>query len=90
MIHIWTRPMNGRTYESVPNGPFPISIEQLNEARRIFRLEFNSTPPMTGIHLAPQSSAREILRQICPTMSDFDALQVGFTVSSMFVRMEEA
>jgi hypothetical protein len=82
MIHIFVN------RERVPNGPFPITPAQLAEARRLYREEWNRTPDLTGVRVSPQTTARAILRDVVPGISDFDAGMIGFAVSADRVRVE--
>ena len=75
--------------QRVPNGPFPITREQLIEARKRYREEWARTPDLTGVKVSPQTTARAILRDIVPTLSDFDAGMIGFAVSADKVRVED-
>jgi hypothetical protein len=75
--------------ERIPNGPFPITREQLEEARRLYREEWARTPDLTGVRVSPQTTARALLRDIVPALSDFDAGMIGFAVSADKVRVED-
>lgn len=76
--------------QRVPNGPFPITQQQLDEARRRYREEWAATPDLTGVRVSPQTTARAILREVVPGISDFDAGMIGFAVSADKVRTESA
>ena len=93
MIRIFVREENyakkGRgRWKEVPNGPFPITPEQLAEARRRYQAEWSVCPDLSGIKVSPQTTARAILRDIVPNISDFDAGMIGFAVSNDFVKTE--
>jgi len=83
MIHIFVN------RERVPNGPFPITPAQLVEARRLYREEWNRTPDLSGVRVSPQTTSRAILRDVVPTLSDFDAGMIGFAVASDNVYVED-
>lgn len=85
----WLRlfvPVGISKWEEVPNGPFPVTAQQVEQMRKEFIAELTSTPPMTGIFLAPQTTAREIAKRV-GGLDDFDAGMVGLAVSSTRVRM---
>lgn len=79
----------GRTWREVENGPFPLTLAQLTEARARFKAEFDAAKPLHGARHAPQTAARAILREVVPSLSDFDALMVGFAVTSAKIQTEE-
>jgi hypothetical protein len=76
-----------RRWTNVPNGPFPITREQLDEARRRYRAEWDVCPDLSGVKVAPQTTARAILKDVAPALSDFDAGMIGFAVSNDRVRV---
>jgi hypothetical protein len=39
--------------------------------------------------MSPQTTARALLRQVAPTLSDFDAGMIGFAVSNNRVRVND-
>lgn len=89
MIRIFVKPPRSQ-WQEIPNGPFPISLEQLTEARRLYKAEWDATTdPLAGVHMSPQTTARDILKQVAPSLSDFDRGMIGFAVSNDRVRIEE-
>ena len=75
----------------MPNGPFPITREQLDEARRQYKAEWDAcSDPLSGIKMSPQTAARDILKNVAPKLSDFDKGMIGFAVSNDRVKVEEA
>lgn len=89
MIRVSVFDATRRRWTEVPNGPFPITAEQLEEARRRYQAEWAICPDLSGVKVSPQTTARAILRDVCPTISDFDAGMLGFAVSNCRVRVEE-
>lgn len=87
MIRIWTSSAPRAKFEEIPNGPFPITREQLDEARRRYREEWNKCKPLEGVRISPQTAARDILQEVVPTLSAFDRGMIGFAVSCDRVRI---
>lgn len=87
-LRIWVK--EGRQWNEVPNGPFPITPAHLIEARKRFDIERKAAKPLHGANHAPQTTARAILHDICPKLSNFDALMIGFAVTSAKVKAEPA
>lgn len=85
-LRLWVK--EGRTYHEIQNGPFPITPEQLSEARALYAAEYASAKPLTGARIAPQTTARDILAKVAPQLSAFDALMVGFAVTNSRIRFE--
>lgn len=79
----------GREWREVENGPFPISADQLSEARTRFAAEWKAAEPMTGARQSPQTTARAILAEVAPKLSAFDALMIGFAVTSKRVSAQD-
>lgn len=73
----------------IPNGPFPITRAALTEARRLYKVEWDRTEPLCGVRVSPQTTARALLKQVTPHLSDFDAGMLGFAVSNDHIRVEE-
>lgn len=91
MIRITVFDQTRRRWVDIPNGPFPITTEQLAEARRLYQAEWDAcTDPLAGVKMSPQTTARALLHQVCPTLSDFDAGMIGFAVSNDRIRTENA
>jgi len=89
MIRIHVFDQTQRRWTEVPNGPFPIASADLLEARRLYAAEWAVCPDLSGVKVSPQTTARALLRQVCPTLSDFDAGMIGFAVSNDRIRIEE-
>lgn len=90
MIRVTVFDQARRRWIDVPNGPFPITPAQLEEARRLYKAEWDATTdPLAGVHMSPQTTARDILKQVAPQLSDFDAVMLGFAVSNDRVRIQE-
>lgn len=93
-LRIWVKEPSASTtprrYVEIENGPFPLTLAQLDEARARFKAEFDAAKPLHGARHAPQTAARSILREVVPSLSDFDALMVGFAVTSARIRTEES
>lgn len=87
-LRIWIK--EGREWREVENGPFPITGEQLEQAREAFRLELAQAKPLHGANHAPQTAARAILKTVAPKLADFDCLMVGFAVTNQRVKWEVA
>lgn len=78
-------------WTEVPNGPFPITLAQLDEARQLYKAEWDACmDPLSGIKQSPQTAARDILKQVAPYLSDFDRGMIGFAVSNDKIRTEPA
>lgn len=88
MLRIWIK--EGRAFREVDNGPFPLTGEQLAKARAQFAAERSKASALGGANHAPQTTARDILKQICPALPDFDCLMIGFAVTSERVKWEQA
>ena len=72
-------------WRKIQPGPFPITWEQLQRARELAapRLEkdlFGGQPQ------APQTIAREVLQEVCPHLSNFDVMALGFAVTNQKIR----
>jgi hypothetical protein len=76
-----------RRWTAIPNGPFPISEAALHEARRRYQAEWAVCPELTGVKVSPQTTARALLREVAPHLSDFDAGMLGFAVSNDRMRI---
>ena len=79
-----------RRWAEIPNGPFPITEDALQEARRRYQAEWAVCPDLSGVKVSPQTTARALLRDVCPGLSDFDAGMLGFAVSNDRVRVRPA
>ena len=81
----------GFGWRELPNGPFPITQDQLDQARSLFAEEWNKDELLTGAKNAPQSAARDILSQVAPQLSSFDRGILGFAVTNELknLRFEE-
>lgn len=91
MLHIFVFDATRRRWTQVPNGPFPISRAQLDEARKRYQAEWDAcTDPLSGVKMSPQTTARDILNDVAPTLSAFDRGMIGFAVSNNRIRTEEA
>jgi hypothetical protein len=91
VIRIQVFDQTRRRWTEIPNGPFPLTTEQLQEARRRYKAEWDAcTDPLSGVRMSPQTTARAILHDVVPTLSDFDAGMVGFAVSNDRVEILEA
>lgn len=89
MLRVHVFDQTRRRWAEVPNGPFPITQEQLDKARRCYKAEWDAcTDPLSGIKMSPQTTARAILHEVVPNLSDFDAGMLGFAVSNDRVRTE--
>jgi hypothetical protein len=75
-------------YRRVPNGPFAITPEQLEAARRRFRLA-QDADTLGGARMAPASTAREILSEVAPALTDFDRMVLAYAVTSQKVRITQ-
>jgi len=78
-----------RRWTLLDNGPFPITEDQLGEARRRFQDELAACPDLSGVKMSPQTTARAILHEVAPLLSDFDAMMLGFAVSTDRIRWTE-
>jgi hypothetical protein len=87
-IHVFDQ--TRRRWTEIPNGPFPITREQLDEARRLYQAEWAICPDLSGVKMSPQTTARALLHQVAPQLDDFDAGMIGFAVSNDRVRVEVA
>jgi len=88
-IFVYDRQFNRPEWREIPNGPFPLTEEQLTVARQAFAAELAVCPDLTGVKMSPQTAARDLLKQAAPQLSDFDAAMIGFAVSNDRVRVEE-
>ena len=87
MLRIWIHEFErSRKWTEIWNGPFPNTRAQLDEARRRFQEEWKrmgaDDNPMAGIRLAPQTTARAILDEVCPGLDSIDKGMIGFAVSN--------
>lgn len=87
-LRLFIRFAKRQPWQEIQNGPFPVTAEQLTEARRRYQDEVSACfDPFAGIRMSPQTSAREIVRDVAPDLSDFDAGMIGLAVCAPFVRM---
>lgn len=82
MLRIWINDTE------LPNGPFPITGAQLAALQERWQDELRTYPGPLGARLAPQTTVRPWLKEL--GLDDFDALAVGFAVTSCNVRSEES
>jgi len=84
----------GRRWERVPSGPFPITKEQFFECRRLLEeqkkkwIEEDPNNPYnySGMNM---TTAREILKEVCPNLCSFDLLCLGNAVAMTKVKVTE-
>lgn len=88
MIEIFARGKGERAYTLIPNGPWPVTREQLDEARARFQAEQASCPPLEGVNMAPATTARTILAEIAPHLSAFDCAILAYAVTIKSIRVE--
>ncbi len=88
-LRVWVREGPRGPWKEIPNGPFPITRAQLEAARTRFAAEYEKCSPLEGARVAPQTTARAILRDVVPTLKDFDALMLGFAVTNPKMKTEE-
>jgi hypothetical protein len=88
MLRIHVFDSTKRRWVEIPNGPFPITPEQMNEARRRYTEEWNRCAPLEGVRMSPQTTARDILKDVAPHLNDFDRGMLGFAVSNNRVQYE--
>jgi hypothetical protein len=88
-IHIAVKERNGR-YKRVPGGPFPITPDQLEQARAAFQKELAVCPDLMGIKVSPQTAARDILKTYAPHLDNMDNCMLGFAVSAPAYRIIES
>jgi hypothetical protein len=87
MIDILTWPdrFGKKKWDKIPNGPFPISMETLEAARKILKEriaalpEHQSLPKEAG--LMKHTLAREILKEAEPRLTDFDRLCLSAAIT---------
>ena len=89
-LRIWIKE-KGFGWRELPESPFPITKEQLAQARNLFKNELSKSPPLGGANMAPQTAVRDILSQVAPQLSAFDCGVLGFAVTSQEknLRIEE-
>lgn len=89
MLRVFVQEAAGR-YAEIPNGPFPITADQLNAARASFaeQRERARGDALAGIHQAPVTAAREILARLVPSLDSFDRAAVAYAVTARRVRMQ--
>ena len=85
-LRIWIKE-KGFGWREIPNGPFPITLEQLKTARSLFAEEWDKAELLTGAKNAPQTAARDILSQVAPQLSKFDIGSLGFAVTTNIKNM---
>lgn len=90
MIRIFVRMGARRTFEEIPNGPFPITAAQLDDARARFAEQVAAAPGVFGIALASATTAREILEAVVPHLEPFDRLSLAYAVTATAIRTEVA
>jgi hypothetical protein len=88
MLRLTVFDASTRRWTVVENGPFPITQDQLMEARRRYEAEWYACDDLSGVKMSPQTTARAILHEVAPQLSDFDAMMIGFAVSNPRIRME--
>lgn len=81
MLRIWIKE-KGFGWQELQGGPFPITQQQLSEARVIFANELSNSLPLGGARAAPQTTARDILSEVAPELSKFDCTVLGFAVTN--------
>lgn len=87
MITIWVSSSERKGVTELPNGPFPITAEQLRAVRAAYQTELaRSVDGLDGVRLHPQTVARDLLALMVPSLPEFDRLIVGFAVTAFRVR----
>jgi hypothetical protein len=85
--------MHRGRYVEVQGGPWPLTRAQLDEARRLFKAEWDaanaSEDALAGIAQSPQTTARDILSKVAPQLSMFDRGMVAFAISAPKIRVTE-
>lgn len=78
-------------YTEIPNGPFPVTVDQLNAARARFaeQRELARGDALAGIHQAPVAAARLILALVVPSLDSFDREALAYAVTARRVRMQD-
>lgn len=90
MIRVFVFDTTRRRWTEIPNGPFPVTREQIAEAQRLYQDEWSRTPELTGVRVSPQTTARDLLKHVAPHLNDFDRAMLGFAVSNTRTRVEDA
>jgi hypothetical protein len=80
----------GRKKERVLGGPFPCTPAQLTAARDAYRTMLAADPhPLGAPTQAVQTIARELLREHCPDLKEWDCICLGIAVTCSSVLYEE-
>lgn len=75
-----------RRWLPIPGGPFPITWEQLTRAREMAAGILGSDV-FAGVPQAPQTIAREALREVAPHLGSLDLISLGLAVTAADVRL---
>lgn len=93
MLRIWVKTPDGNgkrmRWEEIPNGPFPITAAELEEARKRFAGKRAMAKDIDQLGGCWVTEARSILKQICPHLCSFDLLCLGHAVGMETVRWKE-
>ncbi len=78
-----------RRWERIPNGPFPLTLQQFVNARRHLRERKALATDIDRLGGCWVTEARAILKLIAPNLSEFDLLCLGNGVAMEMVRVVE-
>lgn len=76
-------------WKDLPNGPFPIRGEELDHARCRFVALQKEATTFGGARMAPATTARGLLLDAAPGLSNFDLICLAYAVTIEHVRWEE-
>lgn len=78
----------GRTrWVRIMNGPFPVTREQLLQARAELKAKRDAASDIDRIGGCWTTEGRVILKRVCPHLTNFDLLMLGHAVSMERVRI---
>ena len=77
----------GKKFEEIPNGPFPITREELNAARHQYT-DALADGGFGGVQQVPATTARSILIRLKPTLSVFDVNMLSYAVLADKVKIK--
>lgn len=85
-VRLFVRFAKRKPWEEVMNGPFPVTADQVAEARRRYAAERAAAgdDPFAGCRTSALTTARDILRDVAPQLSAFDSGMIAYAVAAEF------
>lgn len=75
-----------RKYRELAPGPFPVKVDQLRDARKVFADEQQT---WNGSDMAPRSAADSVLKRMIPALHSFDRMVLAYAVCFNRIRVRE-